>query len=65
MGAQPVRYIRVFDRAETARKKVRVSGYGDLDKHPEIIAFEGHIAPGGQAYLKLRRKDWRRVDEAS
>jgi hypothetical protein len=64
LGAQSVRYIRIFDRAETSRKNVRATSYHDLDKHPEVIAFEGYVVPGGQAYLKLRRDDWRRFEKA-
>ena len=65
LGTQSVRYIRVYDRAETSRRGVRVNGYHDLDKHPEMIVFDGYVAPGGQAYLKLRRDDWRLPRERS
>ena len=64
LGVQSVRYIRIFDRAEASRMRVRINGYRDLDKHPELIAFEGHIAPSGQAYLRLRRDEWKRFARA-
>ena len=34
-------YFRVFDEAETSKKKVKVSNYYSLDNHPELILWEG------------------------
>jgi hypothetical protein len=53
-GGQPARFIRVFDSATAYKQNISIKSYHDLDKHPGLILFEGHIFNGGTVYLRSK-----------
>jgi hypothetical protein len=52
---QPVRRFRVFSPALARKNHLAISTIIDLELHPEILAFEGHIGEEGKIYFADRR----------
>ena len=50
-GGEPVTLLRIFSLKETERKGVVVTGWQTLDRHPDLILFEGHMTRADEAYL--------------
>ena len=50
----PMSFIRIFNRMETYEQSVSIKQYHDLDEHPELVLFEGHILKNGAVYLKKK-----------
>lgn len=50
----PVIFLRVFKVEEAMRQGVAVSGWETLDRHPDLIRFEGFFTREGKAYLRRR-----------
>jgi len=47
----PAKFIRIFDGIKTHEQGVTVGSYRDLDKHLELVLFEGHILGTGTMCL--------------
>lgn len=54
LGGLPVNFVRLCDRTMTHERRVNVKSYRDLDKHPELVLYEGHIFKEGIVHLKKR-----------
>ncbi len=44
--------VRISDRTKAYKQGVIVRHYRDLDKHPEVVLFGGHILKNGTVYVK-------------
>jgi hypothetical protein len=58
---QPVRRIRVFSPALAKKNHLTIRTNSDLELHPEILVFEGHIDAEDKIYFADRRTVVRRV----
>jgi hypothetical protein len=58
---QPVRRIRVFSPALAKKNNLAIRTSSDLELHPEILAFEGHIDEDGKIYFADRRAAMRKT----
>jgi len=54
IAGSPTMFIRIFDYTASERD-IAVKDYRDLDKHPKLVLFEGHVFGGGVVYLKKNR----------
>jgi hypothetical protein len=52
---QPVRRIRVFSPALAKKNRLAIRTNSDLELHPEILIFEGHIDAEDGIYFADRR----------
>ena len=52
---QPVRRIRVFNPALAKKNNLAIRTSSDLELHPEILVFEGHIDEKDGIYFADRR----------
>ncbi|MFC1982098.1 hypothetical protein ACFLUN_01305 [Chloroflexota bacterium] len=52
----PVNFIRIFDRTKSYEQGVIIKRYHDLDRHPELVLFEGHILRNGTVYLNKKKE---------
>lgn len=52
---QPVRRIRVFSPALAKKNHLAIGTNSDLELHPEILVFEGHIDTEDKIYFADRR----------
>ena len=52
---RPVRRIRVFDPMLAKKSGLAIRTHADLEAHPEVLAFEGHIDAEGGIYFTDRR----------
>ena len=50
----PVDLVRLCDRAKAYEQGIIVKGYYDLDKHPELVLFEGYILKSGTVHLRKK-----------
>ena len=50
-AGMPAKFIRIFDGVKACEQGVAVESYRDLDKHPELVLFEGHILGVGTVCL--------------
>jgi len=53
-GGMPVNLVRLCDRAKAYEQGIIVKGYYDLDKHPELVLFEGYILKSGTVHLRKK-----------
>ena len=53
---KPVTYLRIFSPWRTKERGVNPMAYADLDRYPELILYEGHIAENGEVYVADRRQ---------
>ncbi len=53
-GGVPANFVRICDQVTASERGIMVRGYRDLDKHPELVLFEGHVFSGGMVCLKKR-----------
>jgi hypothetical protein len=53
---KPVTYLRIFNPWHTKERGVALMAYDDLDRYPELILYEGHIAENGEVYVADRRQ---------
>ena len=44
-------FIRIFDRERAFEQGVNVRKYRDLDRHPQLVLFEGFILKNGTVHL--------------
>ena len=51
-GGLPAYFVRVCDQVMAHEQGVILEGYRDLDKHPELVLFEGHVLESGPVYLR-------------
>jgi len=52
---EPVMQIRIFDPFLAGTLGLTIRKRSDLDKHPELLQFEGYIDRKGQVYIADRR----------
>jgi hypothetical protein len=50
-GGFPSRSVRVFDQNAVKAKGLTINEYHELDAHPELVLFEGHIVQGKNVAL--------------
>lgn len=48
----PIHYVRLYNRIAAQQQNTAIKNYHDLDDHPELIEFEGHIFQDGKIYLR-------------
>lgn len=53
-NSMPMSFIRIFDRVKAYEQGVMIKQYHNLDEHPELVLFEGHILKSGAVYLKKK-----------
>ena len=53
---KPVTYLRIFSPWLAKERGVVPTSYADLDRYPELILYEGHIAENGEVYVADRRQ---------
>jgi hypothetical protein len=58
---QPVRRIRIFSPDLAKKNRLAIRNNSDLELHPEILVFEGHIDAEGKIYFADRRSTARRA----
>jgi hypothetical protein len=46
-SGRTVRYVRIFDPTRAAEAAVVVRRYGDLDAHPGLVLWSGHVESDG------------------
>lgn len=51
-GGFPVNGVRVYNYRESYKKGVIINNYHDLNKYPELIAYEGYILHTGLVHLR-------------
>ena len=54
-GGLPANFIRICDQAMACEQGIIIKGYRDLDKHPDLVLFEGHIFQDGTVHLRRRK----------
>ena len=59
---QPVRRFRVFNPGLAKKNHLAISNIIDLELHPEMLAFEGHIGEEGKIYFADRRTAIRKAE---
>jgi len=52
---KPVTFLRVFKPIEAQQKGIDVTGWETLDRHPELILFEGYVTKANEAHLERKR----------
>jgi len=55
LGGLPVFYVRLYDRITVDQEGIVIKFFSDLDRHPDLIRFEGHISNDGKVYLRKKR----------
>jgi hypothetical protein len=60
---QPVRRIRVFSPALAKKNHLAIRTISDLELHPEVLVFEGHIDEEDRIYFADRRAVARRMGD--
>jgi hypothetical protein len=60
---QPVRRIRVFSPALAKKNHLTIRSNSDLELHPEILVFEGHIDAEDKIYFADRRTALRKMGD--
>jgi hypothetical protein len=58
---QPVRRFRVFSPALARKNHLTIRSNSDLEFHPEILVFEGHIDEDDKIYFADRRTAARKM----
>jgi hypothetical protein len=53
-SGRKVTYVRIFDPARAAAGAVDVRAYGDLDAHPDLVLWAGHVEHDGTVVLNRR-----------
>jgi hypothetical protein len=59
---QPVRRFRVFSPALARKNRLTIRSNSDLELHPEILVFEGHIDEDDKIYFADRRTAARKAE---
>jgi len=60
---QPVKRIRVFNPALAKKNHPAIRTNSDLELHPEMLVFEGHINAEDKIYFADRRTTMRKIEE--
>ena len=60
---QPVRRIRIFSPALAKKNHLAIHTNSDLELHPEVLVFEGHIDAEGKIYFADRRTAVRKATD--
>ena len=53
-SGRKVTFIRVFDPARAAENAVTVKQFGDLDPHPSLVLWSGHVERDGAVSITSR-----------
>ena len=61
---QPVKRIRVFSPALAKKNHLAIRTNSDLELHPEMLVFEGHIDAEDKIYFADRRTTMRKIEES-
>ena len=61
---RPVKRIRVFNPALAKKNRVAIRTNSDLELHPEVLVFEGHIDAEDKIYFADRRVMMRKMEES-
>jgi hypothetical protein len=56
---EPVKQISIFSPAKARQLGFEVKKYSDLEQHPELLFFIGHVGLRGQIYFADRRPSTR------
>ncbi|MFC1864560.1 hypothetical protein ACFLYG_01875 [Chloroflexota bacterium] len=54
-AGMPVKFIRIFDHTKACECGARIESYRDLDSHPELVFFDGHIFESGTVCLNRKQ----------
>ena len=64
VNGKQVRRISIFSPDKAREKKLLIRTRQDLEQHPELLFYEGHIDSQGNAYVADRRAPSSRVKAA-
>ena len=64
VNGKQVRRISIFSPNKAGEKKLLIKTRQDLEQHPEILLYEGHVDNQGNAYVADRRAPSSRVKTA-
>jgi len=53
---KPVTYLRIFNPWLAKERGIEPKAYADLDRYPELVLYEGHVAENGEVYMADRRQ---------
>jgi hypothetical protein len=53
-SGRKVTFVRVFDPARAAESAVTVQQFGDLDPHPGLVLWSGHVESDGAVSITSR-----------
>jgi hypothetical protein len=55
MNGKPIRGFRIFSPYRAKERNIAISSNFDLEKHPELLFFEGYVDGQGTVYVADRR----------
>ena len=55
LDGQTVMQVHIFSPALARKKGLLIRDKGDLQRHPEVLFFEGYVSALGKVYLADRR----------
>lgn len=55
VNGKQVRRFRIYSPLIAQQQNVAIAGLSDLEKHPNMLLFEGYIDREGEAYVADRR----------
>ena len=61
VNGKQVRRIKIFSPSKAREKKILIKTRQDLERHPELLFYEGHIDSERTAYVADRRAPSSRV----
>ncbi len=61
VNGKGVRCVRIFSPYRTRERHLSIKDSLDLEQHPEMLLFEGHIDSQGSVYVADRRMPLTRV----
>jgi len=61
VNGKEVRCVRIFSPYRTKEWQLSIRSREELEQHPEMLLFEGHIDRQGSVYVADRRMPLRRV----
>ena len=62
VNGKQVRRVNIFSPNKAREKKLLIKTRQDLQQHPELLFYEGHIDSEGKAYVADRRSPNSRVN---
>lgn len=55
VNGKQVRRFRIYSPVIARQQNIQIAGMADLEKHPNMLLFEGYIDREGEAYVADRR----------